>query len=111
MKIDIFVFIIALVVIFMISYQSNKEYFNYDTSNNKIIYDTIPFYNYMPAIIGGSPYWYNPLDYWLNPYAYYTWYGSNYGSNYGTNYGTNYGSSSLPYIKKRHVRRTRHIRR
>jgi hypothetical protein len=77
------------------------ETFVTDISKSKIIYDTVPygssglFYDY----VIGSPYYYNPLDYWLNPY-FYSWYGPTYTS-------TSYASSS-PYVKKvRHVRRSR----
>jgi len=108
MKINTIVFIIALVIIFVLTNKTNFEPFVTDISGTKkkIIYDKVPygssglFYDYMI----GSPYWYNPLDYWLNPYAYYTW-GGLYGSRYSGSYTT-----STPYVK-RHIRRSRHVRR
>ena len=45
-----------------------------------------------------SPYWYNPLDYWLNPYVYYNWYGGS--SSYPTSY-------SVPNIYRKHSRSSR----
>lgn len=72
MKIDTILLILAFVIIYLIGFTniSNKSE-TFDNSTN-IIYDTIPYansglyYNYMM----GSPYLYNPLDYWLNPYYY-----------------------------------------
>jgi hypothetical protein len=114
MDINTILFIISLLVIIIIGTKnSSTEKFVQDisgTGKNQIIYDTVPygssglFYDY----VVGSPYWYNPLDYWLNPY-YYNW-GPLYGSY--RSYGPSYVSStSIPYVTKRHIRRTRHIRR
>ena len=106
MKIDIILLIVALLIIFMNNFKTNSEQFaniaDISGTSNKIIYDTIPynnsglFYNYITT----SPYWYNPLDYWLNPYFYYNWYGSG-------PVGSSYVSSNYsPRIHKR-IRHTR----
>jgi hypothetical protein len=100
--------IILVLIIFIVSFNIHKEpsleFFNTDNSNNKtytntIIYDTIPygssslFYDY----IYRSPYYYNPLDYWLNPYFYYSWYNPSFSI-----------SSSSPNVRKvKHIKRTR----
>lgn len=97
--------IVLVAIMFIISYNLLLEPFEpfvTDISSNRrqVIYDTVPyassglFYDY----IIGSPYYYNPLDYWLNPYFYYSWYNPSYST-----------SSSIPYVKKvrHHTRRTR----
>ena len=115
MRIHSILFIISLVYIIFAANKTGKETFGQDISNNKkpIIYDTVPygnsglFYDYVLA----SPYWYNPLDYWLNPYFYYnTWYGPN-------RYWSTGSSSSSVYVpqhRNRHYvdnRHHRHFRR
>ena len=107
--------IILVLIIFIISYNLHIEPFldvidepfatdlsNNKTYSNRIIYDTIPygssslFYDY----VYGLPYYYNPLDYWLNPYYYSSLYNPSY------SYTTSHKISS-PYVKKvRHTRRT-----
>jgi hypothetical protein len=74
-----------------------------------------------------SPYWYNPLDYWLNPYVYYNWYGmsslsglqpsaSGMSSLSGLQPSANGGSSSystsysVPNIHRKHSRTSRYSR-
>jgi len=107
--------IILVLIIFIISYNLHIEPFldtidepfatdisNNKTYSNRIIYDTIPygssslFYDY----VYGLPYYYNPLDYWLNPYYYYSLYNPSYTTSYTT-------SNSGPYVKKvRHIKIT-----
>jgi hypothetical protein len=92
---NIIFFVLSMYVIYKAYLDiSNFESFQNDLSlnfmnSNKIIYDINPyanstlFYNYM----SGAPYGYNPLDYWLNPYVYYSWY--TYPS-FGTSANTSY---------------------
>ncbi len=103
--------VILALAIFIILYLVKPQFesFKTDISVNKtytgsnIIYDTIPynnsslFYDY----ILGSPYYYNPLDYWLNPYYYYSLYNPIYTT-------SNSRSIREPHIKKvRRIRKTR----
>ncbi len=110
MKISTILLIIALLIIFIINFKTSPEQFSnigdISGTSNKIIYDRIPygnsglFYNY----ISTSPYWYNPLDYWLNPYYYYNWYGP-IGSTVISN--TSYSSSPRVHKRFRHSRSRR----
>ena len=113
MEINTILLIIALLIIIVLGSNPPTEPFGQDISKtniqqNKVIYDTVPysssglFYDY----VIGSPYWYNPLDYWLNPYVYYTW-GGLYGSYPSSSYSY---TTSVPHVKRRHIRRTRHYR-
>ncbi len=103
--------VFLLLFILIVSGTLNLEPFQTDVSVNKtytrrVIYDTVPygssplFYDY----VLGSPY-YSPLDYWLNPYFYYSWYYPSYSS-------TSYTTSSSPRSNKviHHTRRSRHRR-
>ncbi len=115
--------ILLLLIVFVISLNLhnepslekiyNPELFTSDISNNKnkIVYDTIPygssglFYDY---VFGTPYYYYNPLDYWLNPY-YYSWYGPGLQGSFGgpTSYSSTY-TTSTPHVKKvKHIRRMR----
>ena len=116
MKISTILLIIALLIIFMFNFKTIPEQFanmsDISGTSNKIIYDTIPyansglFYNYLI----GSPYWYNPLDYWLNPYMYYNWYGSGpIGSSYiSSSSSSNYSPRIHKRIRHTRTRRIRH---
>ena len=84
--IAIIIFIIYIIYINIPKQSYNIEFFYNDLSNNfndtsKIIntiplnfYGDIPYYYYDRSIITSpsiyNSYWYNPLDYWLNPYLY-----------------------------------------
>jgi hypothetical protein len=74
MNISTIIFFICLVFIFISHFNNIHEYFN--NISDHIIYDHIPVVNssslYYDYIID-SPYLYNPLEYWLNPYMYYGW--------------------------------------
>ena len=84
MQYDFILFVLALILIFLMSNQCFYEPFDWkenyasantiiDTSGTTIIQSNKPslIYNYITE----SPYWLNPLDYWLNPYVYSTLYG------------------------------------
>ena len=85
------------------SCNSIEGFNNLDISNNS---NLITNYNYLTpnSNVYLSPYWYNPLDYWLNPYVYYNWYG---GSRSSGSYSTSY-SNPVINIHRRHSRSRRH---
>jgi hypothetical protein len=55
-----------------------------NTTNPNLITNYV--YSTPDRVIQVSPYWYSPLDYWLNPYVYYNWYGGRSSGSYSTSY-------------------------
>ena len=75
---DIFIIILIIILILIIFYfDYNKEKFMNYAPADIILYDTLPdnnpslYYNYIKR--NPDFYWYNPLDYWINPYVPYYW--------------------------------------
>ena len=107
---NIIFFVLSIYVIFVVYVDMPKfETFENDLSlnHNKIIYNTNPYAN--------STLFYNPLDFWVNPYLYYNLYNlysyplNGYSTNY-TNpvyYNHNY---SRRYKYPRHSRHSRYHR-
>ena len=124
----IFSLIILTIILYNIYNMNTSETFNniIDESNIKIIqdpsypiiYNTIPthssnmFYN---SIMNNTDYnWYNPLDYWLNPYIYYNWSSyprSSYNNRYNNNHNYNHNYIRRHKHNIHHSRNLLHLRR